>query len=372
MGITLVGVGDPKAVRKFSVALAVDTAKKGYFSRKFMGEGENAETPIQLLPNLESDKGDTIVYDLVMQLRGRGINGDDTLRGNEENLSYYSDQVVINQKRHGVNTGGAMTRKRTVHNMRQIARKRLSDWWARLFDEYFFMYGSGARGIDAGFIEDLTFTGFAGNAFVAPDNLHQLYSGAAASKLSLTATDKMSLSVIDKAVTRANTVGGGSQGVPQMVPSMVEGEGKYVCVMHEYDVFNLRTNTGAGQWLDIQKAAAAAEGRANPIYKGSEGEYNDVVLHSHRSVIRFNDYGAGANLAASRSLFMGRQAMVAAFGSPGTNTRFDWNEEMEDRGNQLVITCGAIFGVKKAAYVIDGTSRDFGVMAIDSFAADPT
>jgi hypothetical protein len=61
-----------------------------------------------------------------------------------------------------------------------------------------------------------------------------------------------------------------------------------------------------------------------------------------------------------------------AFGSPGTGLRFDWNEELEDRGNQVVITTSSIFGVKKTAYTIDGTSRDFGVIAIDTACADPT
>jgi N4-gp56 family major capsid protein len=372
MARTLIGVGDPKAVKKFSVALAVDTAKKSYFQRKFMGEGEDAETPIQMLPNLENDAGDTCSYDLVMQLKGRGVDGDNTLRGNEEDLKFYSDSVSIDQKRHGVNTGGKMTRKRTVHNLRMIGRKRLSDWFARVFDEYFFMYGAGARGTNADFVEDTSFSGFAGNSLVAPDTNHQLYAGAATSKASMVATDTLSLTTIEKSVTRANTVGGGSTGIPQMVPSMVEGEGKYVLVMHEFNAYQVRNNASTGQWIDVQKAAAAAEGRNNPMYKGALGEYNNVVLHSHRSVIRFSDYGAGANLPASRSLFMGRQAIVCAFGSPGTGLRFDWQEEEEDRGNQLVITAGSIFGIKKSAYSIDGVSRDFGLLSIDSYAADPT
>jgi N4-gp56 family major capsid protein len=99
--------------------------------------------------------------------------------------------------------------------------------------------------------------------------------------------------------------------------------------------------------------------------------YHDVILHKHRGVIRFNDYGAGGNVNACRNLFMGRQAAVMAFGSPGTGLRFDWHEETQDRGNQAVIDTGTIVGVKKAAFSIDGTSRDFGVIAMDSACADP-
>ena len=84
MAKTIIGVGDPKAVKRFSAFLAVDVGRQSYFNRKFMGVGEQAQTPLQTLPHLENDAGDQISYDLVMQLRMRPIRGDDNLRGNEE------------------------------------------------------------------------------------------------------------------------------------------------------------------------------------------------------------------------------------------------------------------------------------------------
>ena len=77
-----------------------------------------------------------------------------TLRGKEEDLKFYTDNLFIDQLRGGVNTGGKMTRKRTIHDLRKIARARQSDWWARLMDETLFIYLSGARGVNADFIED--------------------------------------------------------------------------------------------------------------------------------------------------------------------------------------------------------------------------
>lgn len=264
-----------------------------------------------------------------------------------------------------------MTRKRTMHDLRKVARARQSDWWARVFDELLFMYISGARGINADFIYPTSYTGFASNAFVAPDAQHQLYAGAATSKASLASTDKITLSTIDKAQVKATMLGGGTSGIPGIEPILVEGEIHYVLVMNPFQAYDLRTNTSTGQWLDIQKAAATAEGRNNPIFKGGLGKYNDVVLHQHKSVIRFTDYGAGGNVAAARALFLGRQAAVIAFGSSGNGLRFDWHEESRDNGNQAVITTSTICGIKKTAFTIDSTSRDFGVISIDSAAADP-
>jgi len=372
MARTIIGLNDPKAVKRYSAFLAVDTARISYFNRKFMGVGPDSGMPIQMLPELENDAGEQITFDLNMQLRQAPIEGDDVQEGTEEALQFYTDQVYIDQMRGGVNTGGRMTRKRTVHDLRKIARKRQAEWWGRVFDELFFMYLSGGRGENTEFIFPSSYTGFANNAFQAPDAEHILYGGTATSKASVAAADIMDLVLVDKLKTRAVMMGGGSQGTPQIQPIMINGEEHYVLLMSPWQEFDMRTSATAGQWLDIQKAAAGAEGRNNPIFKGGLGMYNDVVLHSHKNVLRYTDYGAGGNIAAARALFMGTQAAVCAFGSPGTGLRFDWHEESRDNGNQMIVSTSSIFGCKKTQFTIDGTAKDFGIISADTAAADPT
>lgn len=372
MAQQVIGVNSPLAVKKFGAFLAVDVGRTSYFNKKFMGVGADARTPVQTLLELQNESGDTISYDLVMQLKMQPIEGDDLLRGKEEDQKFYTDSIRINQARGGVNTGGRMTRKRTLHDLRAIAKKRQTEWWARVFDELFFMYLSGRRGTNADYIYSTSYTGFAGNAFVAPDNMHLLYGGAATSKATLTAADKIDLKLIDKTQARAQTMGGGSGGIPAIQPCTIDGEEHHVLVMHPWHEFDLRTNTNQGQWLDIQKAAAAAEGRNNPIFKGNCGMYNNTVLHTHKAVNLDNTYGAGGNVQSARALFMGSQAAVVAFGSKGTGLRFDWHEEMEDRGNQVVITTSSIFGIKKTSFEIDGVSRDMGLISLDTAITDPT
>jgi N4-gp56 family major capsid protein len=293
------------------------------------------------------------------------IEGDAILEVNEEDLNFYSDAFYIDQARQGVNVGGKMSRKRTLHDLRAVAKARQSEYWARLFDEQFFMYLSGARGINSDYIFPTSYTGRANNAFTAPDSQHLIVAGSG-TKAALTSSDGFTLGLIDRALTKAVMMGGGTQGTPQIQPIMVDGEEHYVVVVSPYQIYQLRTASGS-QWLDLQKAAAAAVGLNSPIFKGTEGMYNNVVIHKHKSVIRFSDYGASNNLAAARALFLGEQAAVCAFGSSGSGMRFDWHEEMEDRGNQLVVTTSSIFGIKKCSF----NSVDFGVMAIDTYAPDP-
>ena len=370
---TIIGLNDAKAVKRYSAFLAVDTAKIGYWSKKFMGYGETASTPIQMLSQLESDAGEQITFDLSIQMKMQPIEGDDTLEGNEDDLKFYTDNVYIDQMRGGVNTGGRMTRKRTVHNLRQIARRRQSEWWARLFDEIFFMYLSGPTAgavtgfQNPGFIFANTYTGFANNSFQAPDAAHIMY-GDGTSKATLTAAGKMTRNMIERACTKAATMGGGTEELPQLQPIMVDGEEHFCLVMHNYAAYDLRIESGAGGWLEIQKALWQGDGMSkNPIARGGLGMIDNCVLHKHKNVLRFTDYGAGANVEAARNLFMGEQAGVCAFGSPGTNLRFDWHEETRDNGNQIVISSSSIFGIKKTRF----NSKDYGTLSIDTAAADP-
>lgn len=372
MSQTIVGVNDPKAVKRFSASLFVDSNREGYFNSRFASKGENANVPVQIMLDLSKDAGDTISYDLSLQLNNRPVYGDERIAGKMAALKFATDSVSIDQIRCGVSAGGRMTRKRVLHDLREVARARMAEWWGRWDDEETVMYLSGSRGVNEEFIEVLGYNGYAGNSFVAPDALHQMYSGSATSKATLVAVDKMSLATIDKAVTKAKTMGGGSTQIPRIKPMKYKGENRYVLLMSEFDAFNVRTNASVGQWLDIQKAAAGAEGRDNPIFTGSMGMYNDVVLHSHDIVVRFDDYGAGANVKASRSLFMGAQALCRANGNAGNNLRYDWHEETVDHGNELEISTSTMRGSKKCRFDKPGVgAHDFGLITIDSAATDP-
>lgn len=364
---TVIGLNSPQAIKRWSAVLFSDVAKTSYFTNKFAGKGQNATTPIQILTDLESDDGDTIKYDLLAQLDQEPIYGDATQEGTEERLRHFQDEVKIEQIRCGVNAGGRMTRKRTLHDLRSQARTKMAEWWARWGDEVLFMYLAGARGSNKYLQKSLAFNGYGGNTFQTPDSAHQMYGGDATSFATIASDDKMNLTLIDRLVTRAETMGGEESGVPEMQAMKIDGEDRYVLVMHKYQEHDLRTGTATGQWLDIQKAAAGAEGLKSPIFRGSLGMYRGAVLHSHKSVVRFNTAGVDSLQPAARALFLGRQAAVMAYGSPGSGLRYDWHEETRDNGNQVVISSSTIAGVKATVF----NSTRFGNLCADTYAADP-
>ncbi|WP_422097483.1 N4-gp56 family major capsid protein [Variovorax sp.] len=370
---TLIGVNDPQAVKKWASLMAVAINKASYWAKKFVGEGKDARLPIQRIDDLESGAGDEVTVDLLMPLNMEPIIGDETLSGKEQKLKYFTDRLRIDQVRGGADLGSRMSKKRTLRNLRQDAKRASTDWWKRLMDELYFIYLSGSRGTGGGFLWSANNPFFDVNPLTAPDAMHQMYGGAATSKASLANTDTFKLRLIDKAVAKAETMGGDGTDELSMIPVSIEGGDHYISLMHTFQADSLRQDAGTGGWLDIQKAAAAAEGAKNPIFTGAMGLYNDVILHKHRNVIRFGDYGAGANLPAARALFLGSQAALVAYGDNETGTRYQWTEEPQDHGNSVAIGTHAILGVKKATYKSkDGnTQRDFGVIAMDTYCVDP-
>ncbi len=363
-GPTNIPVGDPKAVKKWSTTLFLDMLRKAYWEKKFVGTDQNA--CIQRLTDLETGAGDTISFDLSVQLRGKPTYGDNPVEGKGENLRFYTDDISIDQMRKTVNSGGRMTRKRTTHDLRRIAKERLAEYWSKYHDEAMFIYLSGARGVNEDFFEELAWTGYADNPIQAPDTAHLLYGGDATSKATIDANDKMSRALIEKATVKARMMRARNPTKANMMPIMINGEPHYVCLMSPFQEHDLRSDATTGGWFDIQKALTTAEGKSNPIFKGGLGMINGVVLHSHESVIRFSDYGSGVNLPAARSLFLGRQAGVVAYGATNRVKAF-WNEEKKDHGNQLEVMAGFIMGQKKTRF----NESDFGILSLDTYAKDP-
>lgn len=371
MSSTIIGVGDPKAVKRYSTVTFIDSARESYWQNRMVGEGADAMTPFVGLTELESKAGDTISYDLNLQLKSPPVYGDTRITGTEEGLRYATDSLKIDLVGKSISAGRTMTQKRTLHNLRLTGKQRHKDFWGRWYDEMMSMTVSGRRGNNADFIEPTTFTGFASNTFTDPDSDHQMFGTGATAYNDITTADVMDLSILDRAVVKANTMGGGSTNIPRLRPLKINGEDRFVCVMHPFQWHSIRTASATNGWLDLQKAAAGAQGAQSPIFRGSLGMYNGVVLHQHNTVTLAADAGAGANVATGRALFMGRQAGAIAYGSPGDGLRLKWREDVEDRGRELIITVEMILGLKKSRFEVDGTTRDFGVFALDTYAVDP-
>ena len=346
------------AVQRWSTSLAHEAEKLQYF-RKFMGT--TPDNMIIVKTELNKKAGEKITYGLRMKLDGDGIEGDNIIEGTsaETALDFYDDAVFITQRRKGTKSKGKMSEQRVPYNMRKEGRDALAIWWAEDYDEQIMMYMAGARGVDTSFHVALGYTGRANNSFQTPDTDHVIYGGNATGLADMDSADKMKINIVERLVSKVETLD------PMIQPFRMQGEKKYVLLMHTWNAYDLRTSISQTDWLEIHKAT---DSQKSPIYQNALGEYAGIILHKHRNVIRFDSTtGCGAGVTASRNLLLGAQAAAIAWGGASTNGRYSWNEETDDRGNALAITAGAIYGCKGTYF----NSKWFGKIAVDCYCADP-
>lgn len=354
MAVTAFGTNDAQTVKIWS-SLTMREALKKTLMHKFLGSGK--DSIIQRLTELEKSAGDTIKYDLLMQMTGDGIKGDNRMRDNEEALVYYQDSVAIDQLRNA-HAFRRMSQQRTLHDMRSDAKTNLAEWFAGTYDEYMFDYLCGNTNRSHA------------NTGLAPDSDHYIMSGDV-SKTGVIATDEGNLSNndqfqladMDYAKEAALTL------TPPIRPVKIDGGEYYVVVLHTHSVTDLRldiANSAYVSWPDIQMYANK-RGLSNPIFSGSLGVYNGMVLYDSTRI-----YSPVSNVR--RNLFLGAQAGVFAMGSAydsiekervGKDNLMSWFEQTDDYGNEKGISVGCIFGMKGTRF----NSKDFGKIVISSYAA---
>ena len=352
MAQTVYGVNAPEAVKLWRKVLFEESLKATWVG-KFMGD--TSDSILQRLDDTEKGPGDTVTITLRMQLASDGVIGDGTLEGNEEPLITYTNKLLINQLRNAVRSGGKMTEQRIPWSVREEAQTGLSDWFASRFDFGFFNQVCGNTAETR-----IQYTGM--NAAVAPDAAHYTNAPSGATNdQSIISSDTFNLSMIDNAVAAAKLA------TPVIRPVMVDGEAKYVAVLHTNAVTQLRTNTNAGQWLDIQKAATTGDGsKNNPIYTGALGEYNGVVLHeSTRIPLGVNSSTNVAVANTRRNVLLGAQAAAIGFGQGQSMDAMDWTEELFDYGNQLGVAAACIYGMVKNTF----NSADLSTILLSSYTA---
>src|SRR5215510_304032 len=368
MATTSFGVNDTLTVKAWAKELAYEAVKA---TEIYPLMGQSSNSVIQEKTEVKKASGDRITCGLRMQLSGIGFSENDTAEGNGESLTTYSDNILVNELGHvvGVKSSNTIDAQRVPFDLREEAKEGLVDWWARRISVSFFNQVCGNTATSGtGAPETLApgaatkFTGL--NSAIAPSSGRIIrVGGGATDEAGGSAGNTFTLSVIDSAVEVAKT--GGTAGLPKIRPIKIDGGEHYVCYMHPTQVTSLRTSTSTGQWLDIQKAAMmGGQVSNNPIFQGSLGMYNNVILRESEQ-IPFGITTAGATLTTSRrAVFLGAQAAGIAFGMNSGENKYRWNEELYDHKRRLEVSAWSIFGLKKFVW----NSTDFATIVVSTYA----
>jgi N4-gp56 family major capsid protein len=301
---------------------------------KFMGTDMNNVVIIQT--NFQKEAGDQLTQGLSYPLEGEGIDGDNLLEDNEEEMKIYDFSYYINQKRNAVKLKGKMDQKRSRLNLRREGKERLSLWMAEIIDKELTRKAAG--------VTTATFA----NTPTAPTTL--LAGGDATSGGADLATgDWLGTAEIDRMKTIAQT------RYPKILPIKSGGSDWYILHIHPYQTYKLKNDT---IWSNAQKDAMP-RGSDNPLFTGAIGAWNGVLVYENEFLptLTLN------SLAAKRAVLMGQQAMVLGFGGAA-----EFFEKTFDYGNKVGFSAGRIFGCQAAKF----NSIDMGRVAMDTYAPVPT
>lgn len=349
--------------------------------------------PIVRVTNLEKNAGDEVTVDIFHNLNGLPTMGDNKLEGRGEDMSQAHFDLKINQARHMVDAGGAMSQKRTDHNLSATSRKLMSNWYGRLDDEVTQVHLMGARGDfnnentilpldDHGDFESIMV-----NPITPPTHNRHMYGGDATSLDSLDAADLMSLSVVDNLRLIQDESGNPIQ------PFMFEADDQRMhSPMWAYYItprqwFDLQQSTSMKDWNKMATdAMKRSSGFNHPIFKGDCAMWNNILIKKMNRSTRFspgrpvsvctNSKNAATTEIApgvhvERSVLLGAQAMATAWGRAGKSAEgghhFKMHQEDADRGNSKETIITYMNGKAKIRFKNkEGYVTDHGVYVVDT------
>lgn len=332
---------------------------------------------IKRLDDTTKMKGDRVRMPYLKRLTGPGLLGNAVATGNEDELTYFSDDILINQLRYPISIPAPETidTQRVLMDLPEDTYKVLSDWHKQ-------------RAIVAAFNQlagntatTITYDGqaYSGNnrllitglnsarapstsggvtRIIRPNSLTTDQAVAA----DTTATMKLSF------ILNCETIAATSR--PYIRPLTETGQEKFHLYVHTEQWNQLMNDTSSPyQYRDLQNAMITS-GRG-------EGEIGQSFLFSNTRVFKSDklpngvDSGTSAAVAnCRRAVFCGMEAAGIAFGQGYGNGAdsvpgFIIKSDMYDIGQQQRIAMNGLYGISKAQF----NSIDNGVIVVSTYSS---
>ena len=331
-----------------------------WMSQGFVGTG--ATSVVQRITDLTpTERGDECIMQLVADLQGDGVVGDNLLEGNEEPMFNDSISLLIDQIRHGTRSKGRMSEQRTVIKFRSTSKDKLSFWIADKMDELLFLTASGVSYQYKNDGSTRTNSQLPSLKFAAqvqpPSNGRVMYANTATSTASLSATDKFTYNMIVLGNARAQR--------KLIKPIRASGKEYYAWLISTEQMRDLKTDPN----YQTIVSRAGTRGDDNPLFKGNATVIDGSIIFTHNRVQNTqgltsgSKWGAGGLVDGAQALLLGAQALGLA-----TLNDVDYEEsDNTDYKNRPGIGIGRMIGMVKPQFASpsDGnTKQDFGILSL--------
>lgn len=327
--------------------------------------------------NTSRNAGDRVTVSFLNRLTDQGLLGSAAATGNESPLTYYTDNLNIDQLRIPVAIPAPYTidTQRVQYDLPEDTYRVMSEWMKvrGVLGAFNQLAGNTANiiaydGQNYSGNDRLKITGL--NADLAPSTNSGVTRIIRANTLTTDqavaadTTATMKLSYILNAETIAQTAR------PYIRPLSETSEIKYHCYVHTQQYTDLLNDTSSPyQYRDIQQSLITS-GRG-------EGELQRSFVFSQTRVFNSDKLPLGVNSSTSvavancrRAIFCGRDAGAIAFGRGYSDGRADVagfriNSDYTDIAQQQRFAMVGIFGIKKLQF----NTNDNGSIVISTYSA---
>lgn len=383
----------------FMNLLSGEMPKEGSFAAKAKGQ-TSPDYPIVKAGDLAKGAGDSVSIDLFNILQGKPVMGDKRITGRMMQLTSSSMDVRIDQVRGGADSGGRMTQKRTVHNLRNISMSGLQAWMSRFEDQTTLVHLAGARGAQntsdwvVPLATDPDFASIMVNTVKAPTKNRYFAANDATGPDDIGTNDALTLQDVERIVASLRESTAVMQSIKIKGDEKAWNDPLWCMFVSERVWLYLQSRTSQTTWRTAVQNAferKSATGSArHPLFDSYETiMWNGMLIKRlNRLSIRFasgdsviKDTGGtdGGTYTEStvttaqpvdRSIIVGAQALAKAYGKSASDYFYDWSEEEVDHKNSVETVAAAMGGSAKIRFKIDGIDTDFGVAVVDSYAPD--
>lgn len=319
--------------------------------KRYMGTDENAI--IQLVEDLTVKRGGNVVLTLIAKLTGAGVTGNTLLEGQEEALANYDFSIAVNTLRHAV----AVTdheQQFTEIELRNAAKTMLKLWSMEKLRDGIIAALASINGVAYG-----TANATQRNTWLTGNSDRVLFGSSVANNTGVHATslanidatsDKLTRQVVSLAKRRAQTAN------PIIRPIRVtEDEEAYVMFANSLSFRDLRAD------LEGVHKDAMERGKNNPLFRGGDLIWDNVVIREVPEIATLPDVGAGGTVDVGPNYLCGAQALGIAWAKRTKSTT-----DVRDYGFVKGVGIHEMRGIEKARF----NGKDHGVLTVFT-AAEP-
>lgn len=340
----------------------------------YMGTG--ADNIIRIRNELKNEGGAIINVPLITRLKGRGVRGAEVLKGNEDDLGNFNDQVRIDWIRNGVKVPKSTSYKTDI-DLFSAAKPQLRSWDAELLrddiiDALASIIVPGAADINGipGNDSAVLYANASAaqrNAFLVANADRILFGNSKANASSgVWATalgtidntnDKLTASTALLAKRMARTAGqaSGSINIRPFKSDMTAGREWFVMFCNSLSFRDLAADPVI---IQANTQARAREGDAierNPLFQDGDLLYNGIIFREIPEIPVIPGVGAGG-IDVGFNFLTGQSAVTVAYGQDPA-FRTDLKEDYEFRPG---VAIEELRGIKKVSYA----GKQYGVVTL--------